>query len=126
MKLNPIYAAIMAALIALPAYAVPNQVSTSYNPTAALGLTFTFSRGKIDTGVGLRVISSNQANRAAATIGLDYMFTSKRFRPTLGVAYMGNGAYFGADVGFGLNGEGFDFGLGLGSVNTKEEFLLVQ
>ena len=104
MRFTTFYAAVAAAMIAAPALAGPMPVSTSYNPTVGLGLTFAFGGdGKMETGIGLRVFSSNQRNKAAATVGLDYMFSSQRIRPTLGVAYMGSDAYIGADVGFGLN-----------------------
>ena len=125
MRFTAFYAAVAAAMIAVPAHAQPPQISTSYNPTVGLGVTFAFDGGgKMETGIGLRVFSSNQRNKAAATVGLDYMFSSKRLRPSLGTAYIGSDAYIGADVGFGLNGEGFDFGLGLGAVNTKKVLAL--
>lgn len=96
--------------MALPAFA---------DPTIGLGLSLSFGGGKVETGIGLRVFSDNRPDSAVGSVGLDYMFKSKRIRPTVGVAYLGTNSYIGLDMGFGLNGEGIDFGLGLGGVNTK-------
>jgi hypothetical protein len=90
------------------------------DPTVGLGLSFSFGGGTVDTGVGVRVFSGNKRDKAAATLGMDYMFGSKRVRATVGAAYLQTNSYIGVDMGFGFNGEGVDFGLGLGGVKTKK------
>lgn len=95
------------------------SLPASADPTIGLGLSISFGSGKVETGLGLRVFSDNQPDKVVGSVGVDYMFQSKRIRPTIGVAYLGDNSYIGLDLGFGLNGEGLDFGLGLGAVKTK-------
>ena len=106
---------ILAATVATLGMAMPAVA----DPTVGIGISFAFGGGKVDTGVGIRVFSNNRREKAAATLGVDYMFTGQRIRPTVGVAYLGSNSYIGLDMGFGFNGEGVDFGLGVGGVKTK-------
>lgn len=94
-------------------------LSATADPSVGIGLSFVFGGGKVDTGIGLRLFSDDRQDRAAASIGADFLFKEKRIRPTIGAAYLGKNTYIGLDMGFGLNGEGIDFGLGVGGVNTK-------
>lgn len=89
------------------------------DPTIGVGLSIAFGSGKVETGVGIRLFSDNRPQNMVGSVGVDYMFQSKRIRPTVGVAYLGTNGYIGLDMGFGLNGEGIDFGLGVGGVHTK-------
>lgn len=89
------------------------------SPTVGIGLTLSFGRGGVDTGVGLRVFSGNRRDETVASAGIDYMFGSQRWRGTLGVAQMGNNSYIGLDLGIGLTDGALDFGLGAGAVNTR-------
>jgi hypothetical protein len=98
--------------LALPAQA---------DPTLGLGLSFSFGGGSVETGVGVRLFSDDQRDSAVATVGVDYMFQSKRIRPTVGAAYLGDNRYIGLDMGFDLNGGGVDFGVGVGGVNTQDK-----
>lgn len=86
------------------------------DPLLGLGLTVTFGGGKVDTGLGLRLFSDDKRDSMVGSVGLDYMFKAKRFRPTIGAAYLGDNGYVGLDMGFDLNGGGIDFGLGAGGV----------
>lgn len=99
--------------------AVPVQA----DPAVGFGLSFVFGGGggDVETGLGVRITSDDEEDSAVATVGLDYMFGSKRLRPTVGAAYLGDNVYFGADLGFNLNGGGFDFGVGVGVIDTKKK-----
>lgn len=79
-----------------------------------------FGRGKVDTGVSVRVFSNDEEDKFAAALGLDYMLQSKRLRPTVGAAYLGDNAYIGLDLGLDLDGGGLDFGIGIGEVGTED------
>jgi hypothetical protein len=87
------------------------------DPSIGIGLSLSFGAGKAETSVGVRLLSDNRRDKAAASLGLDYMLQSQRIRPTVGVAYLGHNNYIGADMGF-VNG-GLDFGLSAGGVKTK-------
>lgn len=97
--------------MALPAHA---------DPAIGFGLSFAFGNGNVETGVGVRVTSDNEPDEVVATVGIDYMFQSQRWRPTVGVAYLFDNAYLGVDLGFDLNGGGMDIGVGVGGINTEE------
>lgn len=97
------------------------------DPSLGLGLSLSFGGGgDVDYGVGLRVFSDNEPDELAASVGVDYMFSSQRIRPTIGVAYLGDDAYIGINMGFGINGEGIDLGVGIGGVNTQDPTLSPQ
>lgn len=98
----------------------PIAPAVSSRPTVGIGLSLSFGRGKVDTGVGIRVFSGNQRNKTVATAGIDYMLTSQRWRGTLGVARLGNNAYIGLDLGIGFQDGAVDFGLGAGGANTRK------
>jgi hypothetical protein len=102
------------------AFTLALAMPTSADPSVGFGLSFSFGAGNVDYGVGVRIFSNNEQDELAASVGIDYMFQSKRIRPTFGVAYLGDNSYIGLDMGFGLNGEGIDFGVGVGGVNTDE------
>lgn len=89
------------------------------DPAIGVGLTLVFGQGQTQTGVGLRVFSTNEEDSAAATIGVDYLFGSGGVRPTLGLAYIGSGVFIGADAGFNLNGGGVSFGLSGGWADSQ-------
>jgi hypothetical protein len=98
--------------------AVPVQA----DPAVGFGLSFVFGGGgDVDTGLGVRITSDDEEDSVVATVGLDYMFKSKGWRPTVGAAYLGDNVYFGADLGFNFNGGGFDFGVGVGVIDTKKK-----
>lgn len=103
-------AALAVSLFTLPAAA---------DPAVGVGLSFTFGGTGVDTGIGIRVMSNDEADSFAATIGLDYMIGSQRFRPTVGAAYLGTNRYVGMDVGFDLQSGAVDFGASAGYVETQ-------
>lgn len=112
--------------LATPAFAVESAPSaptttssSSSRPTIGLGLSVAFGSGGIDTGIGLRVFSSNRRNRAVGSLGLDYMFQSQSLRGTVGVGYLGRNVFGGADLGYNFNRRDIDFGLSIGGANTR-------
>jgi hypothetical protein len=107
---------------AAPAVADPGPKlapTISSKPAIGLGLSFSFGQGKVDTGIGIRVFSGNLRNKTVATVGIDYMLSSQRWRGTLGVARLGNKNYVGLDLGIGLRDGAFDFGVAAGALNTR-------
>jgi opacity protein-like surface antigen len=107
-------------ILTAAAFTLALAVPVSADPSVGFGLSFSFGGGSVDYGVGVRVFSDDKQDKFAASVGLDYMFQSQRWRPTVGAAYLGDNSYIGLDMGFGLNGEGIDFGVGVGGVNTDE------
>ena len=93
--------------------------TASADPTVGLGLSFSFGSGGVDTGVGLRVFSNDKRNRAAASIGLDYMFGSQSLRGTVGAAYLSRNVYGGLDLGYNFGTGTIDLGPSIGLTRTK-------
>jgi hypothetical protein len=88
------------------------------DPALGFGLNFTFGNGSVNTGVGVRVFSDDEQDKAAASAGLDYMFGSQSWRGSLGAAYMMENSYIELNGGYDFNSGGFDFGIGGGGANT--------
>ncbi|MBZ4024153.1 hypothetical protein CKO11_17045 [Rhodobacter sp. TJ_12] len=89
------------------------------DPTLGFGLSLSFGAGKVDTGIGLRVFSDDKQDNFVGSLGVDYMFGGREFRPTIGAAYLGKNSYIGLDLGYGLKSRSIDFGLGVGGTNTS-------
>lgn len=102
----------LALVLAAPAFS---------DPSVGFGFTMTFGGESVDYGVGVRLFSDDEQDELVASLGLDYMFQSQRFRPTVGAAYLGDNSYISIDLGFGLNGGGIDFGAGIGGANTADD-----
>ncbi len=93
---------------------------TIAEPAVGFGLTFKWGQDEADPGLAVRLFSDNRQDRFAGTIGLDYLFRSKKFRPTVGGAYVGNDMFFGFDFGLGggFSSGGVNTGISAGYVNT--------
>ena len=90
------------------------------DPTLGSGLNITFGSGGKDVGAGVRVFSNDEKGKAAASLGLDYMFGSQSWRGSLGAAYMMDNSYIELNGGYDFNSGGFDFGIGAGGANTTD------
>jgi hypothetical protein len=101
--------------------AVPALLATpaAADPAVGIGFSMSFGRGQTETGMGLRVFSNDRRDKAVGSVGVDYMFGSKRWRGTVGAAYLGRNAYVGLDLGFDFKDGGIDFGPSVGAVRTK-------
>lgn len=89
-------------------------------PMLGLGLSFAFgSQSRLEAGAGARLFSSNKPDSYAASLGLDYLFTSRRIRPTIGAAHLGDNGYIGLDMGFDPQGGNVDYGASIGLLNTN-------
>ncbi|UYP69485.1 hypothetical protein OIU14_07110 [Thalassobacter stenotrophicus] len=107
--------------LTLSTFCIALAAPAAADPSLGFGLSVSFGNGAVEYGAGVRVFSSDREDELAASVGVDYMFQSQRFRPTVGAAYLDNETYLGLDLGLGLNGEGVEFGIGLGGVNTDAE-----
>ncbi len=118
-------AGVLAAGLTAPAQALPDApapapASSSSSPTVGFGLSFSFGGdAAVDTGIGVRVFSDDRSNRGAASLGVDCMLMSQRWRGTIGAAYMRSNGYIAVDLGIGLTDGAVDFGASLGGVNTR-------
>lgn len=91
------------------------------DPTVGFGLNFSFGEGKVNTGVGVRVFSNDEQDKAAASIGVDYMFGSQSWRGSLGAAYLMNNGYIELNGGYDFGSGGFNFGVGVGGAKTTDQ-----
>lgn len=90
------------------------------DPAIGVGLNIVFGGGRIDTGVGIRIFSSDRPNSAAGSIGVDYLLREQEWRATLGAAYLFDDGYLEVNSGLQLNGDGPDLGLGGGWAGNLE------
>lgn len=98
--------AITTALAATPAMADPS-----------FGFGFTILKGG-NVSVGAKVFSTDKPESAALSLGIDYNFDTKGFRPNLGVAYLEGDFYVDGNVGYDLNAGQLDYGLGIGGLGN--------
>ena len=110
---------IAATAVALGTFTLGAAMPALADPTIGIGASFSFGGGKGETGLGARIFSDDNQGKLVASVGMDYMLSSRQARPTIGAAYLGTNNYLGADLGFGFGGEGIDFGLSLGGAKTK-------
>ncbi|MBL4916388.1 hypothetical protein [Szabonella alba] len=103
------------ALALLLGLCLPLATPAKADPTVGVGVSILFGG---ESALGMRIFSDDRRDRAAASVGLDYVFRSQRIRPTLGVAYLMRNAYIGLDMGLDLEQRGVDFSAGLGVTKT--------
>ena len=76
-----------------------------------VGVSYVFGQGP---AIGIKAFSDDEENKAAATLGLDYVFASGSFRPNVGIGYQGEGYFGDANLGYSLKTRNFDFATGAG------------
>jgi hypothetical protein len=109
-------------LIAASALALTLSTPVLADPALGFGLNFTFQNGDVNTGVGIRAFSDDEQDKAAASVGLDYMFGSESWRGSLGAAYMMDNSYIELNRGYDFNSGVFEFGVGIGWSNTTDGY----
>ena len=82
-----------------------------------LGVSYIFGKGP---AVGIKAFSDDQENKGAATLGVDYVFSSQSFRPNIGVAYQGQGYFGDVNIGYSFGEQKVDFGTGAGWSNADD------
>lgn len=102
------------ALVAAFGFSAPVQA----DPTIGFGFTMAFSGGEPNAGVGLRLFTDDEQDSAVGSIGVDYMFRTRVFRPTVGIAYLDEDYYLGLDLGYDPALNLLDFGVSGGLVET--------
>ncbi|MFO7758021.1 MAG: hypothetical protein R6V26_05990 [Roseovarius sp.] len=93
----------------------------SADPTIGIGFSLSFGGGQPQLGAGARVFSDDEEDEVAASLGLDYVFTTQSLRPTIGAAYLLDGGYVGLDLGYNSTLGAFDFGAGAGFADTDDD-----
>ncbi|MEP2780981.1 MAG: hypothetical protein ABJV60_04690 [Lentilitoribacter sp.] len=115
MSLNP-----MSRLLggtALATLLLPLQASA--DPTASIAFSWVFGEG---FAIGAKAFSNDESGEAAATIGLDYIFSAEQFRPNIGVAYLDDD--FFVDLNIGVLNSDFsevNFGIGVGPIDSDDD-----
>ncbi len=92
----------------------------SADPTIGIGFSLSFGGGQPQLGAGARIFSDDEEDEFAASVGLDYVFTTQSWRPTVGAAYLMDDSYVGADVGYNYTLGAFDVGGGIGLADTDD------
>ncbi|WP_424976191.1 hypothetical protein [Dinoroseobacter sp. S124A] len=103
------------ALVAALGLSVPAQA----DPTIGFGFTMAFSGGEPNAGVGLRLFSDDEQDSTVGSLGVDYMFRTRVFRPTVGIAFLDEDYYLGLDLGYDSALNLLDFGVSGGLVDTE-------
>jgi len=91
------------------------------DPSLGVGVNITFGSKGADVGVGVRVFSNDEQDKAALSVGLDYMIKSKGLRASVGAAYLHDGSYMELNGGYNFAHQNFDFGVGGGLVKTTSK-----
>jgi hypothetical protein len=88
-----------------------------------LGVTWVFGSGENSgLAIGPKVFSTNEEDKVAASIGIDYVLKSASFRPNVGVSYLfKEDVYTDLNVGYNLKAKAVDFGFAVGYTETKED-----
>ena len=107
------------ALAASVCIAVAAPVSA--DPTIGIGFSLSFGGGQPQLGGGLRVFSDDDEDEVAASVGLDYVFTTQSLRPTIGAAYLMDDSYLGLDLGYNYTLGTIDFGGSAGISDTEDD-----
>lgn len=92
----------------------------SADPSIGIGFSLSFGGGQPQLGAGARVFSDDEEDELAASVGLDYVFTTQSWRPTIGAAYLMNDSYLGLDAGYNYTLGAFDVGAGAGLADTDD------
>lgn len=101
---------------AFAALMLPFQANA--DPTASIAFTWVFGEG---FAIGAKAFSNDESGKAAATIGLDYLFSAEQWRPNIGVAYLDDD--FFVDLNVGVNNADFsevNVGIGVGPIDSDD------
>lgn len=80
--------ALLLGFSASSALAISELPKQDFKPTLSLGFSFALGGSSIvDTGISLRLLSTNEADHAAATAGVTYYLGSGTFGADIGAAY---------------------------------------
>lgn len=85
---------------------------------AGVGVTYVFGQG---FAVGVKAFSDDDEDEAVASVGIDYMLSSKSWRPNVGVGYLDDNIYTDLTAGYDFGHNGWTFGIGAGAADTEEE-----
>jgi hypothetical protein len=92
--------------------------TASADPGFGAGITYVFGDG---VALGVKVFSTDDEKKGAASAGMDYLFGSKAWRPNAGIAYLGVDYYVDITVGYNLKSKAVDYGIGGGYANTDDD-----
>lgn len=88
-----------------------------------VGIAVSWVFGSVSGGsgpaIGFKVFSSRERDRAAGSVGLDYLFQSGALRPTIGLAYISNHVFADLNLGYNLKLNAIDAGIAIGGVNSE-------
>lgn len=86
-----------------------------------IGVTYVFgTENNRGFAVGAKLFSSNEENKAAASVGIDYMLSSSSFRPNIGLSYLYKTDFYNdINIGYDLNLKKINWGVGAGYTKTN-------
>jgi hypothetical protein len=83
---------------------------------AGLNVGYVFGHG---ITVGVRATSSKKEDKVIGSLGVDYNFSEKAFRPLVGIGYTAKDS--NVELNVGRTNGAFDFGASVGYLNTEED-----
>ncbi|WP_010139242.1 hypothetical protein [Oceanicola sp. S124] len=92
----------------------------SADPQLGFGVSVAFGGNQPGVGVGARLLSDDDEDSFAASLGVDYMLGAQDWRVSGGLVRLMDESYIGGDIGLRVNGSGIDYGIGMGLTNTSE------
>ncbi len=89
------------------------------DPTASIAFSWVFGEG---FAIGVKAFSNDESGKAAATLGLDYLFAAEEWRPNVGVAYLDDDFFIDLNVGV-LNSDfsQVNVGIGIGPLDSDDD-----
>jgi outer membrane protein W len=84
---------------------------------AGVGITYVFGQG---IAVGVKAFTDDKEDKAVGSVGIDYMLSTKAWRPNVGIGYLNDNIYTDATAGYDLQQNAWTFGLGAGAADTEE------
>ncbi|WP_415884121.1 hypothetical protein [Neptuniibacter sp. QD34_54] len=101
--------------------AIAASLATPYSQAdvgAGLGVTYIFGQG---FAVGVKAFTDDKEDKAVGSVGIDYMLSTKAWRPNVGIGYLNDNIYTDVTAGYDLQQNSWTFGLGAGAANTEED-----
>ncbi len=85
--------------------------------TVGLGVGYVFGEGFTASG---QLFTDNDEESMVGSIGVDYSFISRSWRPNIGAGYLGSNFYGDANLGYNYGTGQWNLGTGTGITNTDK------
>ncbi|UTW10466.1 hypothetical protein [Marinobacterium rhizophilum] len=96
-------------------------MSSAASADIGVGAGVTYVFGGNGLALGIKAFSSDNEDEGAASLGLDYVFSSRSWRPSIGAAYLFDSSYVDVTAGYNYGTGSWDLGLGAGFADTDDD-----